>query len=108
MKNKVLIISLSVLTVIAIIFGIVLLTKNVELSKNKVQIIDATITCPQSLEPFYEDDEYTYSFPCIKSSSVFVKFSNGNKMLVTEALDSGKVTIEELIKAGLEVNKEKK
>ena len=91
MKNKVLIISLSILTVIAIIFGVILLNKNNILAKEKIQIIDATITCPQSLEKFYEDNNYTYSFTCIKSSSVFVKFPNGNKMLVTDALNEGKV-----------------
>ncbi len=108
MKNKVLIIGLSILTVIAIIFGVILLYRNSVLTKNQVQIIDATITCPQSLEKFYEDNEYTYSFTCIKSNSVFIKFPNGNKMLVVDALNEDKVTIDELIKAGLEVHKEKK
>ena len=108
MKNKIIIISLSILTVIAIIFGVILLNKNSILAKEKIQIIDATITCPQSLEKFYEDSKYTYYFNCIKSSSVFVKFPNGNKMLVVDALKENKVTIDELINAGLEVYKEKK
>ena len=108
MKNKVLIIGLSILTVIAIIFGVILLYRNSALTKNQVQIIDATITCPQSLEKFYEDNEYTYSFTCIKSNSVFVKFPNGNKLLVTRALEDKKVTINQLIKAGLKVNKTEK
>ncbi len=108
MKNKIIIISLSILTVIAIIFGVILLNKNNILAKEKIQIIDATITCPQSLEKFYEDSNYTYYFNCIKSSSVFVKFPNGNKMLVVDALKENKVTIDELINAGLEVYKEKK
>ena len=93
-----------------IILLLALLVKNdVILSKkDKIKIIDATYQCANSMEKFYEDDKYVYYCPCTKSSSVFVKFSNGNKMLVKEALDDNKVTISELISAGLEVKKQKK
>lgn len=108
MKKRTIII-ISVLGVIFLIIGIILLTKsNIIKMKSKLEIIDATYACAQSVEKFYEDDKYTYSFPCVKSNSVYVKFENGNKMLVTSALESKKVTIEELIDAGLEVYKEKK
>ena len=60
------------------------------------------------LGAFYEDNKYIYYFPCKKSNSVYVKFSNGNKMLVTDALFQDKVTISELISAGLLVKKQKK
>ena len=103
MKKKV-IISISVLGLIVLITAIILLTHNiVNNKKSKLKIIDATYACTQVTEQFYEDNEYTYSFPCAKSSSVYVKFENGNKMLVTDALNSEEVTIEELIDAGLEV-----
>ena len=107
MKKKVIII-LSVIAVIAIILGIILSIKNNRLSRDKIEIIDATYSCNPALEKFYEDNSYIYYFPCVKSDSIFVKFANGNKMLVVKALDEGKVTIDELINAGLEVTKKEK
>lgn len=108
MRKKNIFIILISLAVIALLIGIILAFKNKELRRNQIQIIDASYMCSQSLEKFYEDDKYTYSFPCIKSSSVFVKFPNGNKMLVIKALEEDKVTIDELISAGLEVVKNEK
>lgn len=90
------------------VFGIVLLNRNAYISKQKIEILDATYNCQEALEKFYEDDKYIYYFPCIKSKSVYVKLVDGNKMLVTKALEEGKVTINELIKAGLEVHKDNK
>ena len=108
MKKKYIII-LSVLGLTILITAIILLTKNSILNgKSQLQIIDATYNCAQTVEKIYEDDKYIYSFPCMKSSSVYVKFENGNKMLVIDALESKKVTIDELIDAGLKVYKEEK
>lgn len=109
MKKKSIII-ISILGIIILIIAIILLTTNniIKFNKSKLEIIDATFSCSQGLEKFYEDDKYTYSFPCVQSTSVYVKFQNGNKMLVVNALEDQKVTIEELIKAGLKVHKEKK
>ena len=42
------------------------------------------------------------------ANSVYVKFENGNKMLVIDALESKKVTINELIDAGLKIYKNEK
>ena len=107
--KKINIIIISILGIIILVIAIILLTTNKILkSKSNIEIIDATFTCAQSLEKFYEDDKYTYSFPCVQSTSIYVKFENGNKMLVVDALDEEKVTIEELLKAGLKVYKEKK
>jgi hypothetical protein len=106
-KKQVIVISL--LGVIVLVIGIVILCINkVVFSKSKIQIIDATYSCAQSLEKFYEDDKYIYYFPCVQSGSVYVKFENGNKMLVVDALEEEKVTIEELLDAGLEVRKQEK
>ena len=108
-KNKKIIVpSLIILTIIIIIISIILVIKNNNLEKNKIEIIDATYSCNKSKEKFYEDDKYIYYFPCVQSTSVFVKFSNGNKLLVTKALEDEKITIDELIKAGLNVYKEDK
>ena len=108
MKKKSIIILISSGLIILII-AIILLNKNYLIKNNpNIEIIDATYTCAQSLEKFYEDDKYTYSFPCVKSSSMYVKFENGNKMLIIDALESKKVTIDELLDAGLKVHKEAK
>ena len=42
------------------------------------------------------------------SGEIYVKLSDGKKMLVTTALEEEKVTIEELIAAGLKVSKKEK
>ena len=106
-KNYIII--LSILGAIILTIGIILLANN-NILKNKptIEIFDATFSCAQVVEPFYEDEKYIYSFPCVKSSSMYVKFENGNKMLIVDALESNKVTINELIDAGLEVYKQKK
>ena len=109
MKKKSIII-LAVLGVIILILGIILLktNKNLLKEKSKIQIIDATFSCVQVKEKFYEDNKHIYSFPCVKSNSIYVKFENGNKMLIVEALNSDAVSIDELINAGLEVYIENK
>ena len=109
MKKRNIIIIISILGVIFLIMGIILLTNNnIIKSKSNLQIIDATYSCAQMQEKFYEDDKYIYSFPCVKSGSIYVKLENGNKMLIIDALAAKKVTIEELLDAGLEVNKKAK
>lgn len=100
---------LIILGLIILITAIILLNKNISILNNsKIKIIDATYSCVNSPEKFYEDEKYIYLFPCVKSSSIYVKFENGNKMLVVNALEEKKVTIDELIKAGLEVQKKEK
>ena len=107
--NKKSIIIISILGIIILIIGIILLTKNnIIKQKSKIEIIDATYACTNLQEQFYEDEKYIYLFPCVKSNSVYVKFENGNKMLVTSALEAQKVTIDELINAGLKVYKQEK
>lgn len=64
-------------------------------------IVDETDICAQALELFYNDDKYDYYFTCIKSSTTFVKFDNGQKITVVDALNKGLVSIEELTEAGL-------
>ena len=108
MKKKSIII-MSIIGIIILIIAIILLTTN-KFSTNikRLEIIDATFTCAQVTEDFYEDNKYIYSFPCVQSNSVYVKFENNNKMLVVDALEANKVTINELIDAGLKVYKTKK
>ena len=108
MKKKPIVIII-IASLVILIIAIILLCKNeIIKEKQKLQIIDATYSCDQSSEKFYEDDKYIYSFPCIQSKSTYVKFENGNKMLVVDALEAKKVTIDELIDAGLKVYKKEK
>ena len=109
MNKKKSIVIISTVSAVILIIALILLTTNTILkSKPKLEIIDATYKCAESLETFYEDDKYIYSFPCVQSQSVYVKFENGNKMLVVDALEEEKVTIKELINAGLKVYKKEK
>ena len=109
MKKRIILIILIVLTIGLIILGVVLYNKNRELEKNKIRIIDATYpACSSSYEKFYEDDIYVYYLTCSKSDSVFVKFPNGNKMLLVKALTEDKVKISEITDTELSIYKEKK
>ncbi len=108
MKKDKIVILFGVLTFVIVIIAIILIGVNRNLRSKQIQIIDASYMCAESIEKFYEDDKYTYSFPCIKSSSVFVKFPDGKKVLVVKALEEELVTIDELINAGLEVYKVEK
>lgn len=109
MKKKHLIIII-VLGIIVLIFALILLFSNnfIFNEKNNIEIFDATFSCNEMPEKFYEDNKYIYYFPCVKSNSVYVNLKNGNKMLVVNALEENKVTINDLIKAGLKVYKEEK
>ena len=106
-RNKLIIIFVG-LAIILLVIALILFKKNKELSDSKITIIDASYQCNNIREKFYEDDKYVYLFPCVQSSSTYVKFANGNKMLVINALQEDKVGIDDLIKAGLNVIKEEK
>lgn len=69
-------------------------------------IVDETTECDEALEEIYRDDQHIYYLPCIKSSTVFLKYNNGEKTNIKKALDDEKVTIDKLIKEGLKVYKE--
>lgn len=105
---KKVIIILSVLGIIALILAIVLLNRNEYLKENKIDVLDATYGCDNNLEKFYEDEKYIYYFPCTKSKSIYLKYPNDNKILVVDALEQDKITIDKLLKLDIEVIKEKK
>ena len=111
-KNKLVIIFIA-LAVIILVIALLLFNKNKELQAKQIKVIDASYRTENSdecktREIFYEDDKYVYSFPCIQSSSTYVKFANGNKMLVIKALEEQKVTIDELLKVYPNINKDNK
>jgi len=61
-------------------------------------IVDETEICATALEKFYEDDIYEYYFSCIKSQSVFIKFNDGRRYNLKEALENNIVSMKELEK----------
>jgi len=63
---------------------------------NEFVIIDETETCASVLEKFYEDDTYEYYFPCIKSSSVFIEFTDGRKYNLKFALTNNIISMKEI------------
>lgn len=73
------------------------------------EIIDMTkiedIVCADALQKFYADAEYNYFYSCIKSEYVIVKYSDGSKKTVEEALKIGDITIEDLDKFEIEYYK---
>lgn len=95
------IIVVSLLGIIILIIGIIIFYMNkVIFNNSKLEIIDASYTCVQGGFAFYEDESYIYYFPCTNSEkSMYVKFENGNKMLIVDALEREIVTIDELVKA---------
>lgn len=73
-------------------------------------IIDKSIyiddfICNDVLDPFYEDELYQYSYSCIKSSYVVVKYKNGTEEPVKEALKKGTITINDLDKHNISYTK---
>ena len=81
------------------IFGIHKITIAYELSNDLTDIKDtssASETCVDSLENFYQDDEYVYSFPCMKSSKIIVYYNDGTQDYVRNALSNKDITISDL------------
>ncbi len=70
-----------------------------------VEIIDIAnrdnIPCDQALQPFYEDETAIYSYSCIKSEYVLVKYSDGTEETVEDALKAGKISIADLDRYGI-------
>lgn len=54
--------------------------------------------CASALESFYEDENYTYYWNCIKNNYMIVKYDNGSKELISEALKNKHIDIEILDK----------
>ena len=69
-------------------------------------IVDNVSSCPQSLEKIHNDGMYEYYLPCIKSSNVYIKFSNGDKVPIKAALARGYVTAQDLLDKGYNLLKQ--
>ena len=62
--------------------------------------------CDDALEPFYEDDTYTYFWNCIKNKYMVVKYDDGSKELISEALENKHIDIQVLDKFNISYIKE--
>ena len=60
----------------------------------------------QSLDIFYNDGKYVYSFanPCA-ADKIYIVFSNGKIYSVKDVIKNDKVNVEELIKKGIKIYK---
>jgi len=61
-------------------------------------IVEEIAPCADALEFIYEDDNYRYYFPCIKSHLVFIEFTDKQKkILVKEAIEENHFIIYRII-----------
>lgn len=64
-------------------------------------IVDTTkeikdFSCAEALEGIYEDRNYEYFLPCMKSQYIRVRYNNGNDLSIVAALNMGYIEIEDL------------
>ena len=79
----------------------------------KYTLVDETkkindFTCAEALEGFYEDENYTYYWSCIKNKYMIVKYDDGSKELISEALKNNHIDIQILDKFNISYIKEEK
>ena len=83
-----------------------------EETKEISEIIDRTVTeqiaTDTALEEFYETYDNIYYFGSIKSEYVIVKYTDGTSETVKEALEKGRIKIDDLDKYGIKYIKEPK
>ena len=73
---------------------------------NVLSIVDHSLDDPDlafatALEPIWEDDANVYSFSCIKSRYVTVYYDDGTEENVKDALQAGRVTMDDLDTFGI-------
>lgn len=70
-----------------------------------IDINDRTVTeglpTDEAIEPFFEDEEYIYSFPSIRSHLVMVTYYDGSTEDIRTALETGRATISDLDRFGI-------
>lgn len=70
-------------------------------------IVDTTLNikdfaCAEMLEEIYKDSNYTYYLSCLKSKYIEVRYSDGTKETIKEALKNGNIKISDLDKFNIE------
>jgi hypothetical protein len=76
------------------------------LAKNDFIIEDETDKCANGLQEITRDDIYIYSLKCMRDTTVFLRYGNGDKISVKDALADKKVTVKKLMDKGLTVYQE--
>lgn len=103
---------IALLAIVTPVLAITTLSRDEEYETQAYTIVDKTkdsnIVCAQVLEKFYEDDTYEYYFGSAKGDLVIVEYSNGEKESVSDALNRGKITIDELDDYGIKYYSEEK
>ena len=79
----------------------------------KYTLVDETkkikgFTYTEALEGFYADENYTYYWSCIKNKYMIVKYDDGSKELISEALEKKHIDIQVLDKFNISYIKEEK
>ncbi len=85
---------------------------SVKESKKEIkEIIDLVardnLSCAEALEKFYQDENYTYSYNCIKSDKVIVKYNDNTQETVSQALKNANISIKDLDTYNIDYLKEK-
>ena len=75
------------------------------------KLIDKTINklnfvCAEALQSFYEDDNYIYSWECMKDRYMIVKYDDGYEETISEALKQKHIDVQDLDKFDILYNKE--
>lgn len=65
------------------------------LKDNEYIIVDETKDCEVGAEEIARDDKFTYNLPCKQSETIFLKYGDGTKITLKEALATDKITIAE-------------
>lgn len=78
-----------------------------------IEVVDKTkeiddFVCAEALESFYEDKQYVYYWSCMKGSYMVVRYPNGEEILVSDALEEGIISINDLDRFDISYYKEKK
>lgn len=81
-----------------------------EYEKEKYVLVNeqGSSLCFQMLAAFYEDDIYTYYWSCANDNNMIVKYNDGSKELISEALKNKHIDIQALDKFNISYIKEKK
>jgi len=66
------------------------------------------LACDDMLEKFYEDERYSYFWSCAKNKYMVVKYKDGSKELISEALKNKHIEIGMLDKFNINYHKEEK
>lgn len=98
MKKTIIIVA----SIIVVFIGCFFAVKYINNNNYKIEkIVDESseiegFECASSLDEFYEDDKFIYYFSCLKSDYVKVYYKNKKSETLKEAMEQGRVSVEDL------------